>query len=72
MLLQQRQAVIQKRQALGIVQRKIENRLRQIQDALEGPLEEVRLVELPARRVAWLRDELAPKPIWTWNTPSAV
>ena len=36
MLLQQRQAVIQKRQALGIVQRKIENRLRQIQDALEG------------------------------------
>ena len=61
MLLQQRQAVIQKRQALGIVQRKIENRLRQIQDALEGPLEEVRLVELPARRVAWLRDELAPK-----------
>ena len=50
MLLQQRQAVIQKRQALGIVQRKIENRLRQIQDALEGPLEEVRLVELPASR----------------------
>ena len=28
--------------------------------AAEGPLEEVRLVELPARRVAWLRDELAP------------
>lgn len=61
MLLQQRQAVIRKRRALGVVQRKIENRLRQIQDALQGPLEEVRLVDLPARRVAWLRDNLVPR-----------
>ena len=54
MLLQQRQAVIQKRQALGIVQRKIENRLRQIQDALEGPLEEETIPPMTGSFSCWI------------------
>ena len=46
---------------LEIVQRKIENRLRQIQDALASELDVIRQVDMPARRIAWLHDTLTPK-----------
>ena len=53
--------VAQKQRALEIVQRKIENRLRQIQDALASELDVIRQVDMPARRIAWLHDTLTPK-----------
>lgn len=43
------------------MQRKIENRLRQIQDALASELDVIRQVDMPARRIAWLHDTLTPK-----------
>ena len=44
MLQQQKEVVVQKQRALEIVQRKIENRLRQIQDALASELDVIRQV----------------------------
>ena len=61
MLQQQKEVVAQKQRALEIVQRKIENRLRQIQDALASELDVIRQVDMPARRIAWLHDTLTPK-----------
>ena len=61
MLQQQKEVVVQKQRALEIVQRKIENRLRQIQDALASELDVIRQVDMPARRIAWLHDTLTPK-----------
>lgn len=61
MLQQQKEVVAQKQRALEIVQRKIENRLRQIQDALASELDVIRQVDMPARRIAWLHDTLPPK-----------
>ena len=58
MLQQQKEVVVQKQRALEIVQRKIENRLRQIQDALASELDVIRQVDMPARRIAWLHDTL--------------
>ena len=45
MLQQQKEVVVQKQRALEIVQRKIENRLRQIQDALASELDVIRQVD---------------------------
>ena len=61
MLQQQKEVVVQKQRALEIVQRKIENRLRQIQDALASELDVIRQVDMPARRIAWLHDTLTPQ-----------
>ena len=61
MLRRQKQTVAQKQQQLAVIQRKIENRLRQLQDARTSRLDEITLRQLPACRLAWLECALQIK-----------
>lgn len=60
-LRRQRESVVRKQQELAVIQRKIDNRLRQLQDARNSQLETVRLVELPPCRLVWIQDSLRPR-----------
>lgn len=57
-LRQQKAAVAQKQQELAQIQRKIDARLRQLQDAQSVPLEELQLVRAPACRLLWMEQPL--------------
>ena len=54
-LQQQKQAVLQKQQALKRMEQKIDHRLRWLRDAQSAPLDTVCLVQLPACRIVWER-----------------
>ena len=53
-LQQQKQAVLQKQQALKRMEQKIDHRLRWLRDAQSAPLDTVCLVQLPACRIVWV------------------
>ena len=55
-LQQQKQAVLQKQQALKRTEQKIDHRLRWLRDAQSAPLDTVCLVQLPACRIVWVGD----------------
>ena len=55
-LQQQKQAVLQKQQALKRMEQKIDHRLRWLRDAQSAPLDTVCLVQLPACRIVWVSD----------------
>ncbi len=57
-LRQQKTAVIRKQQELKRVERKIDNRLKQLQAAQNAELDRVELVQMPACRMAWIEDSL--------------
>lgn len=57
-LRQQKAAVIRKQQELKRVERKIDNRLKQLQTAQNAELDRVELVQMPACRMAWIEDSL--------------
>ena len=59
LLRQQKEVVIQKRRELEIIERKIDNRLRQIEDAVTSELDTIRFVSYPARRITWIRNPMA-------------
>lgn len=59
MLHNQKNTVIQKQNELKIVEKKIENRLRQIQDALSSELDTISIKQIPRRRIAWLEQSLS-------------
>ena len=56
LLRQQKEAVVQKRKELENIERKIDNRLRQIEDAVSSELGVIRFVTYPARRITWIRN----------------
>ena len=58
MLYQQRETVIRKQKDLQIIERKIDNRLRQLEDALSSEFNVVNLIQTEARRIAWIRNNL--------------
>lgn len=58
MLRRQREAVICKQKDLQIIERKIDNRLRQLEDALSSEFNVVKLIQTEARRIAWIRNNL--------------
>lgn len=58
LLCQQKEAVIRKRKELENIERKIDNRLRQIEDAVSSELDTIRFVTYPARRITWIRNPL--------------
>ena len=58
MLRRQKEAIAAKRRELERMERKIDNRLAQIEDARGSELETLRLVTLPACRMVSLRDEM--------------
>ena len=55
MLCQQKETVIRKQKELKSIERKIQNRLEQLQDALFAEKEIIRIKQIPPRRFAWLR-----------------
>ena len=57
-LQQQKQAVLEKQQALQRIERKIDHRLSWLQDAQRTPLDTVFLVQRPACRIVWVDDPL--------------
>ena len=61
LLQQQKETVIQKQRKLQIIERKIDNRLQQLADALSSELDVIRMTEIPPRRIAWIRNQLSPK-----------
>lgn len=61
LLCKQKEAVARRRQELAAIERKIENRLNQLADALASELDTVAVVEKPARRLAALRRSVTPK-----------
>ena len=59
LLRQQKETVIRKRKELEIIERKIDNRLRQIEDAVSSELDVIRFVTYPTRRITWIRNPLS-------------
>lgn len=56
LLRQQKETVIRKRKELESIERKIDNRLRQIEDAVSSELDVIRFVTYPSRRITWIRN----------------
>ena len=61
MLQQQKELVIKKQQELKIIENKIEHRLKQIKDALSSELDTIQIEQIPARRIAWIKNTLSIK-----------
>lgn len=61
LLQRQKEEVARRRQELSVIERKIENRLSQIEEALFCELDVISLEERPARRMALLKKSLMPK-----------
>lgn len=59
MLRQQKETVISKQKELEIIERKIENRLRQIEDALSSQLDTICIRQFESRRIAWIENTLS-------------
>lgn len=59
MLYQQRKTVIQKQEALKLIERKINNRLQQLEDALSSNYNEVKLIQTEPRRITWIRNNFS-------------
>lgn len=57
----QKETVAKKKRELEIIEKKIDNRLSMLQDALNSELDMIRLVSFPKRRIAVIRDSLAPR-----------
>ena len=61
LLLAQKETVARKKRELEIIEKKIDNRLSQLQDALDSELNVIRVAAVPERRIAVIRDSLAPR-----------
>ena len=59
-LLQQKETVVRKRRELELIERKIDNRLNQLQSASTADLDTIRLEIMPECRIVWMRDSLKP------------
>lgn len=56
MLSQQKEAVIRRQRELQIIEKKIDNRLHQLEDALSSQFDEVRIIHTRPCRIAWIRN----------------
>ncbi|WP_205739405.1 MerR family transcriptional regulator [Halocella sp. SP3-1] len=61
MLWQQKEAVVRKQNELKVIEKKIEHRLKQIQDALSSELDSIRITQVGPRRISWIRNTLSIK-----------
>ncbi|MDY3918929.1 MAG: MerR family transcriptional regulator [Candidatus Limivivens sp.] len=59
LLRQQKKMVIRKRRELETIERKIDNRLRQIEDAASSELNVIRMITCPSRRITWIHNPLS-------------
>lgn len=58
LLKQQKDEIIKKRKALEIIEKKTDNRLHQLDDAIYSELEQIKIQVSPPRRIAWIRHNL--------------
>lgn len=58
LLFRQKDEVLRKRKELEIIEKKIDNRLRQLDDAVSSELDTVHIENIPPRRITWLRNKL--------------
>lgn len=61
MLQQQKETVVRKQNELKVIEKKIEHRLKQIQDALSSELNTIRITQVGPRRISWIRNTLSIK-----------
>lgn len=59
MLLEQKTEVVRRQEELGIIERKIDNRLNQLQDALASEFDTIRVIQSGSRRISLIRDRLS-------------
>lgn len=59
MLLQQKEEVIRKQNELRNIEKKIDNRLRQLQAAIQSEKEIIQIKRIGPRRIAWLRNNFS-------------
>lgn len=59
MLCQQRETVIRKQKDLQIIERKINNRLQQLESAVRSDLDVIRIVQAQKCRIAWIRNDIS-------------
>lgn len=59
MLLQQKEEVIRRQAELQNIEKKIDNRLRQLQAAIQAEKETIKIKKTGPRRIAWLRNNLS-------------
>ena len=59
LLRQQKETVIRRQKDFQIIEKKIENRLKQLDDALSSKLDTVQITQTQARRIAWIRNNLS-------------
>lgn len=59
MLEQQKETVISRQKDLQIIERKINNRLQQLKDALSSELNTIKIIQTEARRISWIRNSLS-------------
>ena len=59
MLQDQRETVIRRQRDFQIIEKKISNRLQQLEDALISELDTIKIVQSEARRIAWIRNNLS-------------
>lgn len=68
-LRQQKETVIKKQQELKLIERKINNRLRQLHDAQTSELNAIKLVQSPPCRIVWMQDSLEIKGFLDMEAP---
>lgn len=59
MLQEQKETVIQKQKEFQIIERKINSRLQQLEDALVSELDTIKIIQTEPRRIAWIRNNLS-------------
>lgn len=58
-LKQQKDEIVKKRIELEIIEKKINNRLYQLEDAVNSELNKIKISKIPARKIAWIRHNLS-------------
>lgn len=71
MLQNQKEAILQKKKELELMERKIDQQLVLIEDAIHSDLGRISVKHILEKRVAWLKIRSLPSPILTWKPPSA-
>lgn len=59
LLYQQKQMVVQKKNELEIIEKKIVRRLQQIEDAATSELNKIKFISCPPKRINWIRSSLS-------------
>lgn len=57
----QKLEILKKKQELEIIEKKIDNRLSQLESAVTAELDTIKIVNIPPRRIAWIRNSLSVK-----------